>query len=177
MRHGEGFLLVYSIDSESSFRELDVFSEQILRVKDKDTFPMIVVGQKCDLECAIILLFDHERLSDMDSYFLTWIPRYQRQVPTSGQSPITCRATRMCFLLHSHHSWACASPQTGLCIHRNIRQTTGKHPQSSALKACLNALMKVNVEEAFVGLVAEIKRYQRVCLTSHSLWLLSLILV
>lgn len=50
MRPGEGFLLVYSITSRSSFQELDVFYEQILRVKDKDYFPMIVVGTKCDLE-------------------------------------------------------------------------------------------------------------------------------
>jgi len=59
MRHGEGFLLVYSIDSHSSFEELAQFYEQILRVKDRDSFPMIVVGTKCDLE-------------------------FQRQVPTSG---------------------------------------------------------------------------------------------
>jgi GTPase SAR1 family protein len=59
MRHGEGFLLVYSIDNHSSFEELAQFYEQILRVKDRDSFPMIVVGTKCDLE-------------------------FQRQVPTSG---------------------------------------------------------------------------------------------
>ena len=59
MRHGEGFLLVYSIDSHSSFEELSQFYEQILRVKDRDSFPMIVVATKCDLE-------------------------FQRQVPTSG---------------------------------------------------------------------------------------------
>jgi GTPase KRas protein len=50
MRPGEGFLLVYSITDRSSFQELEVFYEQILRVKDKDFFPMIVVGTKCDLE-------------------------------------------------------------------------------------------------------------------------------
>jgi GTPase KRas protein len=50
MRPGEGFLLVYSITDRASFEELEVFYEQILRVKDKDFFPMIVVGTKCDLE-------------------------------------------------------------------------------------------------------------------------------
>jgi hypothetical protein len=57
MSHGEGFLLVYSIDSHSSFEELAQLYEQMLRVKD--SFPMIVVGTKCDLE-------------------------FQRQVPTGG---------------------------------------------------------------------------------------------
>ena len=50
MRTGEGFLLVYSITSRQSFEEILTFEQQILRVKDKDYFPMIVVGNKCDLE-------------------------------------------------------------------------------------------------------------------------------
>jgi len=50
MRTGEGFLLVYSITSRQSFEEIRVFQQQILRVKDKDYFPIIVVGNKCDLE-------------------------------------------------------------------------------------------------------------------------------
>jgi GTPase SAR1 family protein len=50
MRTGEGFLLVYSIISRQSFEEITTFQQQILRVKDKDYFPMVVVGNKCDLE-------------------------------------------------------------------------------------------------------------------------------
>lgn len=50
MRPGEGFLLVYSIADRNSFEELEVFYEQILRVKDREHFPMIVVGTKCDME-------------------------------------------------------------------------------------------------------------------------------
>ncbi|KAF8464174.1 ras-like protein [Kalaharituber pfeilii] len=49
MRTGEGFLLVYSITSRPSFDEIATFQQQILRVKDKDYFPLIVVGNKCDL--------------------------------------------------------------------------------------------------------------------------------
>ncbi|KJZ77912.1 Ras-like protein [Hirsutella minnesotensis 3608] len=50
MRTGEGFLLVYSISSRQSFEEITTFQQQILRVKDKDYFPMVVVGNKCDLD-------------------------------------------------------------------------------------------------------------------------------
>lgn len=50
MRTGEGFLLVYSITSRQSFEEISTFQQQILRVKYKDYFPMVVVGNKCDLE-------------------------------------------------------------------------------------------------------------------------------
>eukprot|EP01147_Barroeca_monosierra_P002006 gene2006-5081_t len=50
MRTGEGFLLVYSIIDKGSFEEIQTFQSQILRVKDKDEFPMILVGNKSDLE-------------------------------------------------------------------------------------------------------------------------------
>ena len=47
---GEGFLLVYSITSRNSFEEISTFHQQILRVKDQDSFPVIVVANKSDLE-------------------------------------------------------------------------------------------------------------------------------
>ncbi|WBW74014.1 GTPase Ras1 [Schizosaccharomyces osmophilus] len=50
MRTGEGFLLVYNITSRSSFDEINTFYQQILRVKDKDNFPVVLVANKCDLE-------------------------------------------------------------------------------------------------------------------------------
>ncbi|XP_057312435.1 ras-like protein RAS2 [Hydractinia symbiolongicarpus] len=50
MRTGEGFLLVFSVTDSSSFDEIPRFHTQILRVKDKDEFPMILVGNKSDLE-------------------------------------------------------------------------------------------------------------------------------
>jgi GTPase KRas protein len=50
MRNGEGFLLVYSITSRMSFDEISTFYQQICRVKDRDYFPMVLVGNKCDLE-------------------------------------------------------------------------------------------------------------------------------
>ncbi len=49
MRTGQGFLLVYAITSRSSFDEISSFREQILRVKDQDQVPIILVGNKCDL--------------------------------------------------------------------------------------------------------------------------------
>jgi len=50
MRTGEGFLCVYSITSRSSFDEVSSFRDQILRVKDADAVPIIILGNKCDLE-------------------------------------------------------------------------------------------------------------------------------
>ncbi|CAH1800035.1 unnamed protein product [Owenia fusiformis] len=50
MRSGEGFLLVFSVADRSSFDQIYKFHKQILRVKDRDEFPMILVGNKADLE-------------------------------------------------------------------------------------------------------------------------------
>ncbi|RCH99033.1 Ras GTPase [Rhizopus stolonifer] len=52
MRNGEGFMLVYSVTSRSSFEEIKSFRQQISRVKDRESFPMILVGNKCDLKLS-----------------------------------------------------------------------------------------------------------------------------
>eukprot|EP00026_Physarum_polycephalum_P018293 Phypoly_transcript_19828.p1 GENE.Phypoly_transcript_19828~~Phypoly_transcript_19828.p1 ORF type:complete len:175 (+),score=26.89 Phypoly_transcript_19828:93-617(+) len=49
MKNGQGFVLVYSIISQSTFNELPDLREQILRVKDSDHVSMVLVGNKCDL--------------------------------------------------------------------------------------------------------------------------------
>lgn len=50
MRSGQGFLCVYSITNRDSFEEISTFREQILRVKDAEKVPMVIVGNKSDLE-------------------------------------------------------------------------------------------------------------------------------
>jgi Ras-related protein Rap-1A/Ras-related protein Rap-1B len=50
MKNGQGFVLVYSIIAQSTFNDLPDLREQILRVKDKDEVPMVLVGNKCDLQ-------------------------------------------------------------------------------------------------------------------------------
>jgi len=51
MRNGHGFILVYSIVSEDTFKELQGVRDRILSVKDTDDVPpMILVGNKVDLE-------------------------------------------------------------------------------------------------------------------------------
>ena len=50
MKSGQGFLLVFSITSSSSLRELADLREQLVRIKDDDRVPMVLVGNKSDLE-------------------------------------------------------------------------------------------------------------------------------
>jgi Ras-related protein Rap-1A/Ras-related protein Rap-1B len=50
MKNGQGFVLVFSIIAQSTFNDLPDLREQILRVKDMDSVPMVLVGNKCDLQ-------------------------------------------------------------------------------------------------------------------------------
>ncbi|KAI8868547.1 ras protein, partial [Ramicandelaber brevisporus] len=98
LRAGEGFLLVYSITSRSSFEEVMTIYQQILRVKDVDYFPVLLVANKCDLAM-------------------------ERQVSTNEGRELA----RM---------FNCRFIET-------------------------SAKLRVNVDEAFYGLVREIRRYNR----------------
>jgi len=52
IKNGMGFILVFSLASKSSYVEISELREQIVRVKETTNVPMIVVGNKCDLEDA-----------------------------------------------------------------------------------------------------------------------------
>jgi len=49
IQRGEGFALVFSILSKESLYDLEALYENILRVKDEDSFPVVLIGNKCDL--------------------------------------------------------------------------------------------------------------------------------
>jgi GTPase SAR1 family protein len=50
MKTGQGFLLVFSITSSSSLSELAGLREEIIRIKDDENVPLVIVGNKADLE-------------------------------------------------------------------------------------------------------------------------------
>lgn len=50
MKNGEGFVLVFSITSQRSLEDLDPIRQGIIRHKNSSNVPMVLVGNKCDLE-------------------------------------------------------------------------------------------------------------------------------
>ncbi len=50
MRGGEGFLLIYSITNKRSFNDLRRYRETVNRVRNYEKVPIILVGNKSDLE-------------------------------------------------------------------------------------------------------------------------------
>lgn len=50
IKNGQGFVIVYSITSLQTFQDIKSMKEQIMRVKGIENIPMILVGNKADLE-------------------------------------------------------------------------------------------------------------------------------
>lgn len=50
IKSGMGFLLVYSVTDRQSLEELLDLREQVLRIKDMNRVPMVLVGNKADLK-------------------------------------------------------------------------------------------------------------------------------
>ncbi|XP_023248258.1 GTPase HRas-like [Copidosoma floridanum] len=50
LRIGDGFILVFSVDSAKSFDDIHEYYKRIRKVKDVEKVPMVLVANKCDLE-------------------------------------------------------------------------------------------------------------------------------
>lgn len=50
IKNGQGFVIVYSITSLQTFQDIKNMKESIMRVKGTDKVPMLLVGNKSDLE-------------------------------------------------------------------------------------------------------------------------------
>jgi len=50
MRTGQGFVLTYAITSRRSFEEVKTFKDRICSIKEKSDVPMVLCGNKCDLQ-------------------------------------------------------------------------------------------------------------------------------
>ena len=64
LKEGEGFVLVFAVDSRSSFEKIKEVREQIVRVKDCNSFPFVIVGNKCDLENRSVTKAEAQKLAE-----------------------------------------------------------------------------------------------------------------
>lgn len=49
IRSSDGFILVYDVTSRQTFEEVKDFYENVVQTKDTTKFPLVLVGNKCDL--------------------------------------------------------------------------------------------------------------------------------
>uniref|UniRef100_A0A6B2LGA1 small monomeric GTPase n=1 Tax=Arcella intermedia TaxID=1963864 RepID=A0A6B2LGA1_9EUKA len=52
---GQGFILVFSLTNRKSFDAIKGLRDNIIRIKDKDKFPLIICGNKSDLETERVI--------------------------------------------------------------------------------------------------------------------------
>ncbi|GAU91795.1 hypothetical protein RvY_03985 [Ramazzottius varieornatus] len=50
IKNGQGFVVVYSVTNRQTFQDIKIMKEQIMRVKGVDRVPLLLVGNKADLE-------------------------------------------------------------------------------------------------------------------------------
>lgn len=50
IREGDGYLIVYSIISDGTLDAAQVLLDKIIRIRDTENFPVVLAGNKCDLE-------------------------------------------------------------------------------------------------------------------------------
>lgn len=155
MRTGQGFVMVYSITSRSSFDEINAFREQILRVKDKDSVPMVLAGNKCDLATErqvyipffVSILFSCQRLFALATHIFSCNNIFFKTSIFSS----TCNTfSRTCthFLAYVY---SCT-----------LQVTTNEGQELARAFGCpfveTSAKARLNVEECFYGLVREIRK-------------------
>lgn len=71
MRTGEGFLLVFAVNSAKSFEDIGSYREQIKRVKDAEEVPMVLVGNKCDLQAWAVDMTQAREVSCLPTSLIT----------------------------------------------------------------------------------------------------------
>ena len=103
MKNGQGFILVYSITSQATFNDLTELREQILRVKDTEKVPLVLVGNKCDLEddrvvsrdmgnqlaqqwgtCSFMETSARKKIN-VDEVFVDLVRQINRQIPEKAE--------------------------------------------------------------------------------------------
>lgn len=89
MKTGQGFLLVFSITSTSSLKELEMLRDEIIRIKDDKKIPIVLVGNKCDLA-------DQRQVDRARAFSIAqqWgCPYYEASARTRSKSgPVSCGA-------------------------------------------------------------------------------------
>ena len=80
IKNGQGFLLIYSLLNHQTFTDLKPMRDQILRVKNSENVPMILVGNKSDM-------FDEREVSASEAKLLAeeWdCPQFETSAKTNN---------------------------------------------------------------------------------------------
>ncbi|MGH0139424.1 UNVERIFIED_CONTAM: hypothetical protein FKN15_002155 [Acipenser sinensis] len=118
-RSGEGFLLVFSITEHESFSATAEFREQILRVKaEKDKIPLLVVGNKSDLEERRQVMVDEAR-SKAEEWGVQYVETSAKTRANVDKRPIACVSNGLAMAASKSKN------QSSLALHKVIMVGSG----------------------------------------------------
>ena len=82
MRHGEGFIFVYSVTDFNSFQMLTKHLKTLERVRDFEPVPIVLVGNKADLEKNRQISYNEGAAlaNEMDCAFLETSARARKNI-------------------------------------------------------------------------------------------------
>ena len=75
IQYSQGFIVVYDITDDQSFDKVKDFVQQILRVKNCSKIPLVLVGNKCDLENERVV--NREIVQMYANYELWCVPTFE----------------------------------------------------------------------------------------------------
>jgi len=58
MKQAEGFACIYSITDQGTFDDAIALHARVLRIKEEDDVPFVLVGNKCDLESDRVISYE-----------------------------------------------------------------------------------------------------------------------
>jgi len=96
MRSGRGFLLVYSVTDEQSFHQAKKLYKQVLRVKDRSEYPVLLVANKIDL-------VNHRKVSELQGRQLADELRIPYIETSAKDPPQNIEGYHLPTLTHTHH--------------------------------------------------------------------------
>jgi GTPase KRas protein len=68
IRAGDGFLLVYSVTDKESFEKCEETYQRILRIKDVDSVPVVLVGNNIDSAGRVVSVAEGEELAKQNGW-------------------------------------------------------------------------------------------------------------
>lgn len=133
MKTGQGFLLVFSITSQSSLNELAGLREEIIRIKDDENVPMVIVGNKADLEESRMV----QRAKGFSMSQRWGAPYYESSARTRSRSTVSAADACCADAASQQTSRRCLSTSVDRCSARttSTTQLTRRRTADSGLKA------------------------------------------
>lgn len=141
---------MFSVTDFASFEEIFKFHRQILRVKDRDEFPMLMVGNKSDLEAQRVVSWREtfEWSLAVNTCLLLGFPWESARTESSVEDPVS-------WVQCKRWDWMTnCRPTVVRCSEMTNEQ------KLIPLSPYTHSTVRINVDQAFYELVRIVRKFQ-----------------